>query len=789
MSNIEKNSENKTSENNVIQLSNNLTDKMIIERNKKIEMKNYFSYNELSKMSKSGIVSIFKNCHLITFISNKYLETRRKVFWYCCGKFEIKFGSCKDVIFMPYEYKFILMDIFSENMKSNEFKIVFSDGMIKKGVIYKRIIVQKSYAFIPLDLYRYKITEYNIRGFCQIVEELGANKIDIDFSHTINDESITEMESSIQIKKIAGDLGFSISNKKRNENSSVYTLEYPDNNNLILNPGKILENLRDGKYLISLDDYNTNLELQYVINSRCRHFITNYSTNFKIKNNYEFNIDSIMNLKIPDISMNNKLKYNKILSDNILIETKVIFNNGYRSPNQLIKYSISPDEIGYNFIFNNVKKKYKVLSNEWLIFIWRFINIYCYEKSKKFNEYDSAEYNENIYTLNFPNILRVLDKIKKNFSLPEIINILKNYFDINSQMVDLKNFLDVLDNKTKSYDELGLFLIIEKNKILNKKECLINILEFIISKEKNNEKLKELLHVYNTECYSQIYYKLKKIGLLNFNWNSMEHLINLSKKYIIREMISEENFDNVFKRLYNNFKVGLATFEFYTNMLPFIESLLFHYWYKQENLEIDDIKIVLKSISEESFKFNLVNTMEKLKKYLERKILKYKEIKKICKDINDLDKKLVKNLNDYLIRRQHDENIFKNKKNFLLKKINVVYGNDYSKINVNNNEELIVFFKKIICYNERLNIHKITLDKFGFEKIKINILAGDINITFESLWKPFIRKYFDFYYFELISSLQHKYNTEPTYLKDYLENNLEIQDLNSIINKIIEDIL
>lgn len=793
MSNIEKSSSNKSSENNVMEITHNLTDTIIKTdpKSKQMIMKNYFSYSELKDMSKSDIICIFKNSHLITFISNIYLETQKRVFWYCCGNFEINFSSCKDVIFLPYEYKFILMDIFSELMKSNDFKIVFSDGIIKKGVIYKRIIVQKSYAFIPLDVYNYKITEYNIRGFCQIVEELGANKIDIDFSHTINDESITDIESSIEIKKIAGDLGFSISNKRDNENSSTYTLEYPDNNNLILNINKIMENLRDGKYLISLDEYNTNLELQYVINSRCRHFITNYSTNFKIKNNHEFNVDSIMSLKIPDISINNKLKYNKVLSDNILIETKVIFNNGYRSPNQLLKYSISPDEIGYNFIFNNVRKKYNILNNEWIIFIWRFINIYCYEKCKSNYDNDSDEYNNRIYTLNFLNIMRVLNKIKENFSLPEIVNILKNYFDINSQMVDLKNFFDILDNKTKSYDELGLFLIIENNKILKKKECLINILEFIISKEKSNEKLKELLHVYNQECYSQIYIKLKKIGLLNFNnWNSMEYLISLSNKYIIKEMINEEQFDDVFKRLYNNFKVGLGTFEFYTNILPFIENLLFHYWYKQEDLEIEDINIILKSISEESFRFNIVNTLDKLKLYIEKKITKYKQINILYNDINQLDPRLINNFNEYLIRRKHDENTFKNKKSFIFKKIDLVYGNDYSKIKLKNTkEELLAFLKRIICYNERLNIHKITLDKFGFNKIKINMLSGECNLVFNNLWKPFIFKYFNFHYPDIYSIIEEKYKDDPEYLKNYLKNNLENQDLNTIINYILEDIL
>lgn len=764
----------------------NMTDTIIKSSKNNFVMKNYFSYKELNDISDDNIIKIIESCHLITFISNIYLETQRSLGWLCCGKFEIKFNSCKDIIFLPYEFKFKLMDIIKS---SNElFSIVFDGGMIKKGIIYRRIIVQKSYAFIPLDKYQYKLTEYNIRGFCQIVEELGATKIEIDFLHIIEKEKITNINSKMEIKKIAGDLGFSISNKDEEESSSTYILEYPDNNNLLLNINRIVSNLKGGKYLISYDDYRTNLELQYVINSRCKHFITNYSTNFKIKRNNDLNIDNILCLNLGELSINGDIKKSLNLCDNILIETKVNFNNNYRSPNQLLKYSISPDEIGFNFIFNNIKKKYDNLPREWLIFIWRFINIYCYENCKLDNniiDNDSDEYNSKIYTIDFVSILSKLNNIKNNFSLKEISNILCNYFTVKSQMTDLKNFLDILDYKTKSYDELGFFLVVEKNKILKEREATQNILEFIIAKEKNNDKLKELLQVYNNDCINQIYIKLKNIGLLNFNnWNSLEYLLKLSKNYILKTNLDDDSFKEIYKRLYNNYKFGLHTYEFYENILPFIENLLYHFWYKQENLEIDDINIILRSISEESFKFNMITSLDKLKLYLKKKTDKYKEISELESEIKKLDSKNI----EIIIKEYLKNN--KNNKNFIIKKINLVYGSDYSKIKIRENEKKICcFFKRIICYNERLNIHSISLDKYGFLKVKNNLLSGNYNKLFDSLWKPFIFNYINFNYPEVYQPLGIKYEENKNYLYDDLKFNLDNYDIDNLLSKILEEIL
>ena len=50
--------------------------------------------------------------------------------------------------------------------------------------------------FIPIEKYNIKQTEYKIRGFCQIVEELGAKLINITFKKN----NMVEVKKSLDLK-------------------------------------------------------------------------------------------------------------------------------------------------------------------------------------------------------------------------------------------------------------------------------------------------------------------------------------------------------------------------------------------------------------------------------------------------------------------------------------------------------------------------------------------------------------------------------------------------------------
>ena len=151
----------------------------------------------------NDLYSIFSNCDLLIFIDNKKLLSSK---FSCLKSFkDLKFPGCT---FLPFEYvtnlkKYIheLNTLIANNelknikvMNDNDYcnSIYFDEGDIKKNVVYKKMEVMDKIIMVPLSKYQIKQTEYKLRGFCQIAEELGAKNIEIKF----------EKISSLSKKKI-----------------------------------------------------------------------------------------------------------------------------------------------------------------------------------------------------------------------------------------------------------------------------------------------------------------------------------------------------------------------------------------------------------------------------------------------------------------------------------------------------------------------------------------------------------------------------------------------------------
>jgi len=116
------------------------------ERNRFIS-KNFFSMKDIENIDESDIYNIFEKTHVLLFVSNIYLETQRRITGILCrGGNRIDFGCCREVLFLPFEFKFILLDILKKhnkyidknrkyNKRKTKFKIIFENGFIEKGEI------------------------------------------------------------------------------------------------------------------------------------------------------------------------------------------------------------------------------------------------------------------------------------------------------------------------------------------------------------------------------------------------------------------------------------------------------------------------------------------------------------------------------------------------------------------------------------------------------------------------------------------------------------------------------
>ena len=280
------------------------------------------------------------------------------------------------------------------------------------------------------------------------MEELGARRIDIYFSNKNKNINNNSISSSTNLGTLIGNIGFSLNVDNQDSENRKYRLTYPSFNTINLNENHIRKKIKKKEFIISENKYNSDLELQYIISSRCRHFITNYSTSFTLDTSTS--IDKKLSAKLQRHKIGSALKYSKKKYNNnhFIIKTDVIFSDELTIKDNLLGSCVSFDYIGFNFLMNSLDKenfRYKGIFK-----IMDFIEYYCKRYLKKLN--DKTKYNK---------INNILIKIKNNFTMNEYSEMLLNYFNINSEWKHFKYFIDLLSNNTISYDKLGYLITVD----------------------------------------------------------------------------------------------------------------------------------------------------------------------------------------------------------------------------------------------------------------------------------------------------------------------------------------
>jgi len=430
---------------------------------------NFYSIQELNSdnMNLKKLYQIFITSPLIVFVDNYKLNFKKKYKFYCKNK-SLRYNNFQGCTFFPFEYKTKIcdfLDILNKNILKSELEnkkivdddnetcylICFDEGEIFKNTIYRKIIITNKILFIPIEKYQLKITEYRIRGFCQIMEELGAKQIDINFINNTTKINKSNGTLNNDMEAFAGSLGFSTITQNNKSNEMTYVLTYPNNNTMLLDIKKIRKKIKQKKYIISEANYNSNLELQYVIASRCRHFITKYSTVFTFDNSACIDKKLTSKFKSHGIGINLNVAHLNSKSSNISIITNIIFSNKQDILNTLSGSNVSLDPVGFTFLINSFTES--TFNTIGIYKIIEFINEYIrtvLRLKKSLNKYNK--------------IKKIMKRIKREFTINEFAKILLNYFNCNSQWIHFINFINILQNESVSYDKLG-YLIFHHNKI------------------------------------------------------------------------------------------------------------------------------------------------------------------------------------------------------------------------------------------------------------------------------------------------------------------------------------
>jgi hypothetical protein len=676
------------------------------------------------------IFEMFKDKHYIMFVKKKKLN------YYdvnCFSGAFMKKRSCSKIdpdnfrgcLFLPIEeIEKILMivDTYNRILSSNHINnktmnysndnkylfIHFDENSIKKNHLYKRLDILNKINFISLKEYQTKITEYKIRGLCQIAEELGAKEIDIHFEKNLKNTIMKETKVNMEINSIAGNLGLKKSSSDSKNEDYSYTLNYEQINNIELNDYEIINKIKNHKLFISEKMFHSNLELQYLISSRCRHFITNYNTTFNIDTETAVDKELEAKFKKNGYSVGISGKNSKTISNHLKICTDIKFYTIDDYHNYITGYNVPFNECGFNHLMSSLNYDNEEKFNEQGIYkIINFINGYVYNVIKN---NDNQKYKK---------ILNILNLIKKRMTLNEYAECLLNYFNINSSWTQFEYFINVLADDTKSIDDITYLIIYDKYESTKDYKNLINDMILLIQNKCKQldieDKFYKMLRPNSLKTrFLLIYLIVNDYKLFNtFNLFGLNNLVDNIKKYEVYTNdiqynnieLEQENGEN--KTIYkyftlndydiknekfmvnlNNMKIGFRLWEFYSNMVPFmyeIYLIIFNNMIEEKVIDIKD-KVYYNDlfnsfINYNDFNVSNITSFKLLNNYINDIINIIKSGLNMKQDIitnyiiNNNKKSI--NIKEYLMNYM----LCNNKFSFFTIKLNFIINNDYNNLN------------------------------------------------------------------------------------------------------------
>lgn len=811
------------------------------------EFYDYNTLKDLSKDSFSNIYNILIKTTLIIFIDNFKIVASNKCYHLSKNCFvqkkitDEKFPGC---VFLSFEYKKVLLQYltklnknvlkselgnkeFIDSDKENYYCICFDEGEIYKNCIYKKLEIKNKLLFIPINTYKLKITEYKIRGFCQIMEELGAKEINITFSNISNKKTNKNGKINANIGALAGNLGFSAHNNNDNSNNEnrKYKLTYSNSHIITLNENSIRNKIKNKKFIISENNYNSNLELQYVISSRCRYFITKYSTAFTLDTSLSIDKNLSSKFKKYNIGIESNINYKTLNNNHISIITEVNFIEDNQLKDNLFGSCVSLDYIGFNYLIKSLSKEN--LKNKGIFKIMEFIEFYCNKKIKISNK------------KKYETIIRILNKIKKTITIKEYALLLENYFNTDSEWIHFKNFINLLALNNTSYDQLG-YLIIVENKNLTKKEKVNKLINFLhhncvenISTDPLNEKkFWRMLRPLNKKLE---YFLIHKIDyqynfIDTYNWHSINKILDDISDYSIINI--DDNKNTIFNKLYKNLSLGYTYLEFYEKMIPFIENISNNLNFENCNNQNNSLEKIIDSktneeylkntliniIHYESFMKHRVNTYDKLIIFIKQKMEKVNLGNRLINELtneydneNDKNKEEGKNIETLkkILFQKIYSNDFIKKYKYFDKKIRLIFesnlDNEIIKEKIINfyfsNKKIITsvnarnkyFINRILTYNEKLNMKNLPANYFGYYLMNNRFCNGSSEIEIKLCVIPFIKKIIERFANEQYKSDSIYYNKiiklRDTFLINTKENLEELKYLSTyskLVNYIIK---
>jgi hypothetical protein len=419
--------------------------------------------------------------------------------------------KCKDEFMNNF-----LLNNYSRKLK----QIYFLENSYEPNVLYKKIKFSNQHIFIPFDQYIIKKMEYKLRTFCQIAEKLGAEKIIIEYHSSNHEENNIRSDLNFMLLSI----GLNRNTNKENDEKVKIEFEYPNNHSDInLNKFFIIDSiLNENEFLITKEEFESDLELKFLIDTRCVNFIQKYNTNFIMNHINKIEQKIFMKAHNYGLNIGNLSLKNNYINISISIDFVQIYNN----IDIIDGTNIHVLREGFTYLANIIKK------NEKYEYILRFLQSHLNAIEKRWillnYEYESVRYINKIYH----NIIDL------NFKEEEICTFIKDFFKNNLTWHNFKKFRDIILLGSDDQLEKIYFISFQYHDIMNNKKHIINDINKYIDYLVDNFIIKKNddLIDYDNETDIEIYYN--ESSDINEDYNLLFDFIK-NNKMVIKNILYE----------------------------------------------------------------------------------------------------------------------------------------------------------------------------------------------------------------------------------------------------------
>jgi hypothetical protein len=504
-----------------------------------------------------NIIDLIKYEYVI-FLSNTYFKFSNNSL--------LKYFRKYDICYLNYSEKnniidnAIFLNNFIDNINENNLynfkcainidksikKIQFMDNSIFPNILYKKIHFSKEELFLPFEIYSIKNMEYKLKTFCQIAEKLGAKEIKIKYDNKINNSD----SLNLGVEALSSNSSISTKNIKKEEDNIDLKFDYNNYHyNLNLNKNKLYEIINEENELfITKENFNSDIDLKFLIDARCINLINDYHTNIII--NHVNSLERKISIKAKSFGLNIGINQDRNFSNSIDINVKFI--NIYDNPDCIDGSNIYCKKEGFihlkNIIdislkkidvndVNDVNDAKDAKDDTKIKDIYFKINNYLLSSLK----YDNIQKKEITKLSEYTNLTDYYNDIMSNFTEREIKELYYLYFNKDMSYDNFVKFKGIIISGSKY---LEIFNSPDKNKYLIEEES-----KTLFDKIFNNDLIIRL-HFYSYQYHEIL--ELKK---------HFSKLIEYELQCIIKEIQNDNNIEIenshgfTFKKIVNSYDV------------------------------------------------------------------------------------------------------------------------------------------------------------------------------------------------------------------------------------------